>query len=209
MVRLAVVLAMVLLACATPLRAEDANPALAVDDEYFTLVQEAYAMPDGFDFKQVRRLYPYTSFYEPYIVDARKEFEDFHDRLRAEDSSVVQDVTGFMYHHFALPEAHTYAASFFRRAGMPKAQSFHNWAARGLLAAYRAAGDGTSRENAAHPLVLSEQYVMTRTVGETRNKRSEKIEGRVYDILEIQDDVTKQLHDMWFDVTVLHAKRER
>jgi hypothetical protein len=188
--------------------AAEAGPNI-YDEQYYALVDQAFEMPEDFDFLKARELYVQTSFYEPFAIDPYAEFEDFMDRLRAKDSTVVREVSSYLYQHFAIPEAHLYSQSFFRRAHMPKPYKYHQWVENGLLLAYSSTGDALSMERAMKPVVISEQYIVARQHGEVVEKRRERDDEKIYDVLMVQDPEKGTVKTLWFDVTALHAAQKR
>ncbi|MBU0799569.1 MAG: DUF4919 domain-containing protein [Alphaproteobacteria bacterium] len=179
------------------------------DEQYYALVDQAFEMPEDFDFLKARELYVQTSFYEPFAMDPYAAFEDFMDRQRAQDSTVVREVSSYLYQHFAVPEAHLYSQSFFRRAQMPKPFKYHQWVEKGLLLAYGSTGDALSMERAMKPVVISEQYIVARKHGEVVEKRRERDGDKIYDVLLVKDPEAETVKTLWFDVTALHAARKR
>jgi hypothetical protein len=179
------------------------------DEAYGRMVEESYTVPADFDFAKARDLYTRTSFYEPYLTNPRKSFENFMDRLGSGSNVVTKEVQTYMYHHFALPEAHSRAAVFFKKAGMMKAAKYHEWAAKGLVKAIRSGGNASSAEQAMKVVIISEQYLITESWGETSKKELRQIGENVYDVLTMVNPETGEEKQVWFDVTSLHDARRR
>jgi len=195
-----------------PVAPEEPAPKSAqqlTDEAYLKMVQESYAMNADFDFEKARDLYTRTSFYEPVLANPRKSFEEYLGRLHAKSNVVAKEVQAYMYHNFALPEAHSRAAIFFRKAGMAKAVVYHDWAAKGLVKAIRSSGNATSAEKAMKVVIISEQYLVTESWGAIADKETKQVGDRVYDILSIENEETGEQRKAWFDVTALNDFRRR
>lgn len=179
------------------------------DEAYLKMVQESYAMNADFDFEKARDLYTRTTFYEPILANPRKSFEEFMGRLQAGSNVVAKEVQGYMYHNFALPEAHSRAAIFFRKAGMAKAATYHEWAAKGLVKAIRSSGNASAADKAMKVVIISEQYLITETWGPITDKETKQEGDHVYDILTIENTETGETRQAWFDVTPIYDYRRR
>lgn len=179
------------------------------DEAYLKMVEESYAMNTNFDFEKARDLYTRTSFYEPYLANPRKSFEEYMERMFAGSNVVAKAVQAYMYHNFALPEAHSRAAIFFRKANMPKAAVYHEWAAKGLVKAIRSSGNASSAEKAMKVVIMSEQYLITEGWGNIEDKKTEQVGDRIFDILAIENTETGERRQAWFDVTPLYEFKRR
>jgi hypothetical protein len=199
---------------AAPVPAAPVEPAAKTtqeltDEAYLKMVQESYAMNANFDFEKARDLYTRTSFYEPYLANPRKSFEEYMERMFAGSNVVAKAVQAYMYHNFALPEAHSRAAIFFRKANMPKAAVYHEWAAKGLVKAIRNSGNASSAEKAMKVVIMSEQYLITEGWGDIQDKKIEQVDDRIFDVLSIENTETGERRQAWFDVTPLYEFKRR
>lgn len=176
------------------------------DAQYAAMVNESRAMPEAFDFQKARDLYTKTSFFSPYGVNAKIDFQEFFKRQDSGDLSVMDEVSSYAEKNFAMPEAHTRAMVLFKKFGKPEKQNYHEWAARGLIKALRDSGDGLTPQTAIDVVNISEEYLIARQHGERGGQRIENVNNRVYDVLTVIKKDTGEKLDLWFDITDIFGK---
>lgn len=182
-------------------------PAIAQDNtadaQYAAMVDQSLSMPADFDFAAVRDLYKKTSIFSPYTVNARLAFEAFTKRS---DAAGAGDVAAYIKQHFALPEVHTRAMTFYKKIGDTSHEQYHAWASKGLLQALKNSGNAGSPEQAIDIINASEEYLIARQHGKIVGQRIEEINGRTYDVLTIRNEDTRKRSDLWFDITDITGK---
>jgi len=178
-----------------------------IDQAYLEMVQQSYQMPADFDFGKVRELYSKASFYKPYGLDPKLSFKDYFQRQKDNDPGVLDDVEKFVHTHFALPEMHSRAMSMFKESNPEKA-AYHAWATRGLMKAVYGSHKALSKDDAIKVLIISEEYLASRQVGDVKGQRIEQADGKVFDVLTVVSKKSGKEMDMWFDTTYLFSVKD-
>jgi hypothetical protein len=201
--RIRIVCMAVLLACSTVHNAKAAS-ATDVDRRYAAMVEQSRSMPKDFDFAVARALYTQTSAYHPQSLFPTRDFLLLIDRAQKGDASVAKDAEAYTTVNFAVPEAQTRAMAVDRILHNNMAR-YHEWAARGLMAAMLHSGDGRSAATAYKVVVVSEEYLIMHQVMNRTGQRTEKREGHFYDVQSGLSKADGKPVDVWFDVTPLFA----
>ena len=58
-------------------------------------------------------------------------------------------------------------------------------------------------------VIMTEQYLITDGWGEIKDKKTEQMGDRIYDVLSLENPETGEQRQAWFDVTALYDFRRR
>jgi hypothetical protein len=176
-----------------------------IDTEYNQMVALSKSMPSDYDFAKVRDLYTKTSFFSPYKTIVKIDFEKFFDGQKAGDDKAVKDMEKYVTANFALTEVHSRAATMYKTLNQEDQVAYHTWALRGLMRALLTSGTGKSAASAYKVVNVSEEYLVTRSIGKVESQRVDKTDGKVFDVLTMaHQDGSKD--DVWFDITDVFGK---
>jgi len=173
------------------------------DATYLALVDAALARPESADWKMLRTLYPATSFFADHQEDGPvKGLHEAADKAAAEKTpEAIKAFTDMMRLHMASIDAHLYALHLSTAQPLdfikPDAEK---QAARALLEAIAAGGDGHDAKTAFTVLGVDEEVALMRMYFNFKvsNKAREHTDGHDYSVFSVEDAKTGQKAEMYF-----------
>lgn len=186
--------------CLAPL---SAFAATADDDAYLAAADAAQANPDAADWQKLRQLYIPTSFYQEQDGQgAVPGLEAAADKALADNgSAAIAAVREILRRHMAKIDSHFYALHLVaeKHAGFIDG-GFERKAAKGLLAAALAGGDGQSTATAYHTIGPDEEVAIIRAYYnfDIRSRAVEAAGGRSYTVYDVADAKSGKTAKMYF-----------
>ena len=179
------------------------TPKAAFNQKYLEMVKAARNMPENFDFKAVRELYPKTSFYSPFgEMGYKDELLKLMEKARAGDKNAAQDSIKMADHHFAHYKSHFYIMGGIASKYIADDMKFHDWAVRGVINSMMADGNGSSTTSAIKVLDVGEEYFLIKGVFKGRPAGQSVLnkDGKVFDVMAYTDTAGNK-KEVYFDVT--------
>jgi len=177
---------------------------------YLGLVDRAKTQTEGFDFKGLRGAYENSDYYKPTVKPA----EDMPLILEQIDNQVpgAEDyLASYVGNNFPLAEVHTQLVAWYEKKGDKEKVAYHTWLANGLLNAILKFSDGQGHETAYRVINHGEVgLIMQMKDYQVQGIRQwPTADGRLYEIVKGINPDSRQVEELWFDLTSIQAKNPR
>lgn len=183
--------------------AEDRTEA---DGRYQQLVKEAHENIAAANFAEIRAAYGKSSFIEAYGADslwkdlvrlAKKAFKDNDAEAEKAYRKLLREDFAYYLTHINAMDAHDKLKADLDR-------DFHRQAARGLLGALFASGDGKTPETAFEVLDLDEEnYILRHYQLKKEGQELVHMKNHAYDLITAKDVETGEKFEIYFQIDIV------
>jgi hypothetical protein len=179
-------------------------PPLPDAARYAELVALAKQDPAAVDFRELRLGHLAVG---RYTMGEREAAAPAFAALDAKDWSKAASLAEAMLEgNWTSLDGHFFAFVAARESGRADQAVYHDTVLRGLIASIRQGHDGSSAEQAFFTISTDELYTFLALTGYTPLGQSlVHDDGRVYDVMEVEDQDTKEKKGLWFDITLQWA----
>ena len=180
------------------------NPKARYDSEYLAMVARAHTMPEDFNFKALRKLYPKTSFYSPFgEMSYKDKLIENLEKAKQGDKAALAEANKIADEHFAHFRVHFYMMAAHLSKAVPGDAGFNDWALKGIAKSMLDGNDGSFPPAAIKVLDVSEEYFLVRLYfrGKPMGQSVLNKDGRIFDVLAYTDTAGNK-KEAYFDIGI-------